>query len=401
MFYYFDFRIWLKLIRLAAREANPRQRRGLLRLLLWHVPLRASITAVCFFLDGILFPGLWRVKVRAPVFLIGHARSGTTLAHRLMCADRRFSAFKYYELMLPSLLQKKLVRAVAWLDRHCFGRRIEGRLRAWERRKFGPTQHIHTMGLTIPEEDDLLYQTSCASGFWMTKLPYMGELDFFHIDRRPAASRRRMMRFYRECVRRQLYLNGPQLIHLSKNPTYCGRVESLLDAFPDARFAVLYRNPYETIPSLLKLLHVGWKLQGNLSAERIRESTRAMIDISYETYLLPSQVLARHPQTRCATIDYRRLTSDPKGAIEAAYADLGIATTSEYRAFLDAEAARTRRHETEHRYSLAEFGLDDREIRSHLAPLFEKFAWDPDVPPPPPVPAKEPPHAQPSLSATR
>ncbi len=56
MFYYFDFRIWLKLIRLAAREANPRQRRGLLRLLLWHVPLRASITAVCFLLAGILFP---------------------------------------------------------------------------------------------------------------------------------------------------------------------------------------------------------------------------------------------------------------------------------------------------------------------------------------------------------
>ncbi len=380
MLYYFDFTIWFKLIRLAARESNPKQRRGLLRLLLWHVPLRASITAICFFLDGILFPGLWRVKVKAPVFIIGHARSGTTLAHRLICADERFSAFKYYELMLPSLLQKKLVRGIAWLDRNCFGRRIEQRLQAWEKRKFGPTQHIHKMGLSIPEEDDLLYQTSCASGFWMTKLPYMGELDFFHIDRRPAASRRRLMRFYRESVRRQLYLNGPECIHLSKNPTYCGRVESLLEAFPDARFVVLYRNPYETIPSLLKLLHVGWKLQGNIGTDRIRESTRVMTELSYETYLYPLEVLDRHPETPRAVVDYRELVSAPRATIEKAYADLGLSIDEKYRQTLQAEQDRARRHETEHRYSLAEFGLEDQEIRRRLAPLFERFHWDGDIP---------------------
>lgn len=70
-----------------------------------------------------------------------------------------------------------------------------------------------------------------------------------------------MMNFYRSCVRRQLYINGENKIHLSKNPTYCGRVGALIEAFPDARFVVLYRNPYETIPSLLKLLSISWKQQ--------------------------------------------------------------------------------------------------------------------------------------------
>ncbi|CAB1367578.1 sulfotransferase family protein [Denitratisoma oestradiolicum] len=390
MIYYFDFAIWFKLVRLAARESNPDARRGLLKLLLWTVPLRATFHTLCFFLDGILFPGLWFTRVKAPVFVIGHARSGTTLAHRLLCGDERFSAFRYYELLLPSLLQKKLVRLVAWLDRHLFGRRIEQRLQAWEKRKFGPTQHIHKMGLTIPEEDDLIYQASCASGFWMTKLPYMGELDFFHIDQRPAASRRRMMRFYKECVRRQLYLNGSERIHLSKNPTWCGRVESLIEAFPDARFVVLYRNPYETIPSLLKLLNVGWKLQGNMAPERIRESTRVMTDLSYETYLYPEEALRRHPTVPCAIIDYRQLTTQPKATIEKVYADLGIEMTPAYRAFLEAEEARAKRHETEHRYSLAEFGLDDKEIRQRLAPLFEQFHWDADAASPTP---QETPHA--------
>jgi hypothetical protein len=376
MFFYFDFRTWFTMLRLAAREPNPRQRRGLMKLLLLIVPLRALVHTVFFFLDGLLFPGLWRVQVRAPVFVVGHARSGTTLAHRLLCGDERFSTFRYWELMLPSLIEKKLVHAVAWLDRAALGGRIERRLQAWEQRKFGPTQHIHKMGLNIPEEDDLIFQSSCASGFWMTKLPYMGELDFFHVDRRPPAARRRLMRFYRECVRRQLYLNGAERIHISKNPTWCGRVETLLEVFPDARFVIPYRNPQETIPSLLKLMHVSWKRGGNMDAQKIATSTRVMIELSYEHYLLPEQVLARHPSVPRAVIDYRALVAEPGATIEQVYADLGIPMSAQMQAFLAAEDAKARRHETEHRYSLEEFGLEPDEIRRRLAPLFERFGWD-------------------------
>ena len=64
-----------------------------------------------------------------------------------------------------------------------------------------------------------------------------------------------------------------------------------------------------------------------------------------------------------------------------------------YRAFLAAEAARVRKHETEHRYSLAEFGLEDREIRHRLAPLFEAFQWDKDEPRSREAPTKENAHA--------
>ena len=82
MFYYFDFKVWFKLLRLIAKEPNQRQRRGLYKLLLLHIPLRATVTAVCFFLDGIVFPGLWRTRVHKPVFIIGHARSGNSCRAR-------------------------------------------------------------------------------------------------------------------------------------------------------------------------------------------------------------------------------------------------------------------------------------------------------------------------------
>src|SRR5215203_1053601 len=194
MLMYFDFATWRRMIRLAARETHARTRRKLLMRLLLVVPLVASVHAVCFFLDAVLFPGLRKVEIRTPVFIVGHARSGTTLLHRLMSEDQdRFSVFMYYELFFPSLLQKKAIRFLAACDRR-LGGPIERRVRAWEERTFGPMRHIHKMGLTIPEEDDFLLTYSCASGYWIVVLPYMGELDFYHVDEMPAAKRRRLMR---------------------------------------------------------------------------------------------------------------------------------------------------------------------------------------------------------------
>lgn len=376
--YYFDFRTWRQLRQLVARVPDVQRRRGLQRLLRITIPVRTAFHAICWWLDGLLFPELWRVRVEAPVFVIGHARSGTTLAHRLMCADPQFSAFRYWELRLPSLLEKKLVHLGGWIDARMLGGRLARRLEAWESRKFGPMRQIHRMGLNEPEEDDLVLYDSCASGFWATKLPIMGDVDFFHTDRRPPAERRRLMGFYRDCVRRQLYLNGRDRTHLSKNPAWCGRVESILEVFPDARFVVLYRNPYETIPSLLKLLSVSWKHQGNADSASVRESIRTMVSLSYETYLYPLQALARHPRTPCAIVDYRELVAEPKRTLEQVYADLGLQLTESFRAALQRAQEKSRRHETEHRYSLAEFGLDDEEIRKTLAPLFDRFQWDVD-----------------------
>jgi hypothetical protein len=376
MLFYFEFRTWVKLLRLALREKNARNRRRLLFQLLVLIPVANAIHAVCFALDPILFPGLRRVEVRKPVFVIGHARSGTTLLHRLMCKDdERFSAFLFYELYLPSLLEKKLVRLGARLDRRFLGGALERRVKAWEDRKFGPTRHIHYQSLTIPEEDDVVLWWSCASGFWIVALPYMGELDFYYVDRRPARQRRRLMRFYKECIRRQLYLNGPGKHHLSKNPTYNGRVESLIEAFPDACIVVPYRHPYETIPSLLKLLKTSWKMRKWTDAE-MQRSLHILAEQSYDTYLYPLEVLSKHPETPRAIVDYAGLVAHPKQVVERVYRELGFEPTPGFLRVLEAEERKSRSHETAHRYSLEEFGLKEDEIRVRLADLFERFGWD-------------------------
>jgi hypothetical protein len=310
---------------------------------------------------------------------VGHARSGTTHVHRLMSRDAgRFSAFRLYELYFPSLLQKKAIRAVAQLDRRWLGGWLERRVQAWEAKRYAAVRKVHEMGLTQPEEDDLVFYYSCAAGFWISRMPYMGDLDFYYVDEWPARKRRRLMRFYRDCVRRQLHLNGGDRIHLSKNPVFAGRMEALLETFPDARFVVPVRNPAETIPSLLKLVSGGWRRMG-WDPERMRACQRVLAEQSFHTYRHPLEVLDRHPEVPHSILDYRELVADPAAAIEKVYRDLDIPMTDAFRSVLRAEKARAGGHVSGHRYSLEEFGLDADAIHDRLADLAERFGWDAEV----------------------
>lgn len=380
MLFHFDFANWITMIRLAAREKQVAVRLYFLAILLVAVPIVSTFHAVCFFLDGVLFPGLRKTRIRAPIFVVGHARSGTTLVHRLLSEDPgRFSVFRLYEMYFPSLLQKKLIRAVAELDRSLLGGFLEKRVQAWEDKHYAAVRQVHNMGLTEAEEDDIVLYYSMASGFWITKMPYMGDLDFYYVDRWPERKRRRLMRFYKECLRRQLYLNGDDKIHLSKNPVFAGRVEALIETFPDARIVTTMRNPYETIPSLLKLVQSGWRRLG-WEGERMERCLRVLADQSFHTYLHPLEVMEASPSTPSAVVDYREATTDPVSAIRRLYADLGLEMTTQYQTFLEAQGKRERKHRSGHSYSLEEFGLDADEIHTRLAGLFERFHWEEDGP---------------------
>ncbi len=364
------------MLRMAWSEPDPRARWPLVSLLVLWIPPVAAFHAVCFALDGILFPGLWRTEIRSPVFVLGHARSGTTLLHRLLSRDSgRFSSFLYYEMFFPSILEKRTIRALARLDRRFLGGALARRVRAWEDRRYALVRKVHEMGLTQPEEDDTVLYGSCASGFWISRVPYAEAVDFYHVDELPPRRRRRLMAFYRDCVRRQLYLNGDDKIHLSKNPVFAGRVEALIETFPDARFVVPVRNPHETIPSLLALLRGGWR-RLPFDPERTRRSLQLMAEQSFHTYRHPAEVLARHPGTRHATVDYRDLVADPAATVEQVYRELELPMTPEYRETLLAEGKRSRQHTSGHRYSLEKFGLEADAIRTRLADLFERYGWD-------------------------
>lgn len=377
--FYFDFRTWARMLGYATREPDRRRKRKLFSLLLLRVPAIAGLNAICFALDPLFFPGLRRTEIREPVFVVGHGRSGTTHLHDLLYQDgepddRRFSSFLMYELYFSALLPKVLIRAVArWDDRYLGGalaRRMAGRSDA----RYSKTRDAHHQSLTYPEEDDGILTYSCASGAWSLRVPDLRIVSFHYVDEWPERRRKRLMGFYRECVRRQLYLNGSNRIHLSKNPTFAGRIESLIEFFPDAKFVVPYRNPLETIPSLLKLMQGFWRIRG-VDEEVMRASYPRLIEQSFDTYRHPAEVFERHPETQVSIVDYRDLVREPRKVIEQVYADFGYELSAEYSRKLDLAQAAVGHHETRHRYSLEEFDLSEAKIRRELCALFERFDW--------------------------
>lgn len=376
MLFYFDFENYFRMLRLAWNESVPKARYYYLAVLLVATPIVATFHAICFALDWIFFPDLRKVEVREPIFMVGHARSGTTLTHRLLSNDAgRFSSFNLYELYFPSLIQKLAIRAVAKFDEERMRGLLLGQVRAWEEWRYGRFRGMHSMSLTEPEEDDIVLYWSMASGFWITKMPYMGDLDFYFMNDWPARKRKRYNDFYRECVRRQLYLNGPDKIHLSKNPMYSGRVASIIEAFPDAKIIVNVRNPNETVPSLLKLMRNSWKQLGWEDA-RQEKCLKVLTDQTWHTYKHPLETIDANPGTPSAVVDYRELIADPAATIEGVYKDLGFEMSDEYREVLAGESQREVKHKPNHTYSLEEFGLESDAIQTELGVLFDRFEWD-------------------------
>jgi hypothetical protein len=371
---YFDFGYWWRVLcHVWGLKHWPGRRRMLLRLLI-TVPLGSLVHALFLLLDYLLFPRLWRQTVEKPVFIVGHARSGTTLMHRLMSADGdRFSYFLYWEMFFPSLLEKKMIRALGALDEKLLGGFFNRKLVAWDDKTFGPYRHMHNMSLWNAEEDCFAMASAFVTQQWSLEVPMMDVIDVFHVDQM-GRRRRRWLRHYRGLVKRHTLLNGGDKTHLSKNPIMSGWVDALIEEFPDARFVVMMRDPAECIPSCLKLVELSWQGKGWQRAD-YEQSLRILTDISFDHFHNPDKVLKAHAEVPRAVVDYRELTAAPRQVVQQVYRDLDIALDAEYDAWLQAQAEREKQHHSSFEYSLGEYEVSAQRIESELADFYQQYQW--------------------------
>ena len=124
----FNFRLFFHLTYRAFFKANgtdarltPKRRKALFW---WYllIPLQHLITWFAFLLDEVFFPGYRKQEVKAPIFIIGNFRSGSTLLQRLIAQDEgHITAMKTWEIYLsPSITQRKLFKFAAQVDRKLF-----------------------------------------------------------------------------------------------------------------------------------------------------------------------------------------------------------------------------------------------------------------------------------------
>ena len=294
---YFDLKTYVSVFRRAFREPYQRRRRRLTWALAILFPLLAAWDAVFLALDHVFFPGFRRVEVKTPVFIVGSARSGTTNIQRLLSGDERFSYFRTWQILLPSILQKKIVAWIAGFDRQRLGGALEARLNARQDRALGKARRMHDWRLDGAEEDGFLGLHTFGSGTISVIFPYNRMLEHLsNLDRKATPrQRRRVLRFYDGCVKRQLYFDGGDTILLSKNPGFTSRMRSLLEVYPDLKFICPVRHPYETIPSLVNMLQKGWLAMGADPAD-VEDAVEYLRVSGIESYRYAFEVLDSLPE---------------------------------------------------------------------------------------------------------
>jgi hypothetical protein len=372
---YFDFATWLRIPRLIAGEPFRLKR----ALFLWAVFLGLSLLSVvnffCLALDRILFPAHRNTPVAAPIFIVGNGRSGTTHIHRMLSADgERFSYFKTWELLLPSIVQHKALELLDALDRRLLGGFVRRRLQHGEDQALEDIRKLHDWQATGSEEDDFVMFANWSSVSLTFPFPYV-ELEYlFWTDREPREKRRRILGFYRSMLQRLVYCRGGSRIHCGKSPQFTLKMRALLEVFPDARFIVMLRHPFETIPSLLDLMSRYWRGMGAPEA-LVEASAKLLGEIQIAQYRHALEVVDELPEAQQVVVEFRDLLADPRSIVQKIYSRFGLEISEEFDRYLEDERRAAREFRSQHEFEPEGQGPARDRVRRELADLFERFGW--------------------------
>lgn len=359
---HFDLASWL---RVSAHQVRHSRGPGAIMLAVWQA---VSLPVVHAFLaiDVIVRPEIRAVRVKAPVFICGNPRSGTTLFQRLLAADDENACYRTWELALPS----PTLRAM-----------IPSRLHDWAanvvRKRFAALEAIHPVALDQPEEDELLFMLLGTSGLYQILFPHGAALEGLGAGRPwtwPRARRDAHVAFLHACIQRLLWARGASR-YVSKSPHFSGRIPELLRAYPDARFVYLVRSPLEAVPSALSMARTMWA-QSLRGAPEPAGATLAMYRTLVGLYAEASGHLDEIPPENLVVLHYADLIADPVGAVRRVYDQFGFRIAPQFVLNLRAEGAKHSRYRSRHRYTLEDFGLTEERVRDDLEFVFRRFSLD-------------------------
>ncbi len=176
-------------------------------------------------------------SVQAPVFILGHWRSGTTFLHNILSCDERFGCCTTYQTVFPHLMLWGQPFFKWWVDRVMPARR--------------PTDAME-LGSDLPQEEEFALSNMTPHAyyhFWIFPRR-MTELrdKYLLMNTITEPEREEFKRALDRLIRISLRNTGRSR-YLSKNPPHTGRIRTLLEMYPDAKFIYLMRNPYTVYES--------------------------------------------------------------------------------------------------------------------------------------------------------
>ena len=331
------------------------------------------VVAIGRALDHILYPEFRRQKIRQPVFIIAPPRSGTTFLQKLLAKNRgTFAPVLMYQTIFPSITIQKIIQSVALASRQKGGLLFD--ISSWiERHCFGGWDGMHKMRFAEPEEDDGYFVYTFVTEAIYLLFPFVRALwGAGFADDLPPRQRRRLMRYYRSCLQRHLYLNGPEKILLSKATQLSGSIECLKAEFPDARIVNILRSPIESIPSHISVFYTVWNWVDPSIGKKSRESLEyAELAAAWFLHLEKNDITSR-PENYLR-IFYTDLVRHPDRAARSIYRHFGIPLTPSAERTIQKEAKRALEYKSSHHYTLEEYGLSRAWIKKEVGGIMKRY----------------------------
>ena len=182
-------------------------------------------------------PRIRQMKIEpAPIFIIGHWRSGTTHLLNLMAQDPQFGYVPSYQVLVPE-----------------FSLLGEERIKAWIADVLPPTRVADNVRLHLdgPQEEEVAVADLVPYSiyhYWSFPRRADHFLRYALFSDVPAEEIERWRRAYLRVLRTAVWrMDGRRL--LLKNPSHTGRVPLLLEMFPNAKFIHITRDPYRVFLS--------------------------------------------------------------------------------------------------------------------------------------------------------
>jgi hypothetical protein len=262
------------------------------------------------------------IEIREPpVFIIGHWRSGTTLLHELMVLDERHTYPTTYQCFAPNhfLLSEKIVNR--W-----FGFVLPSKR---------PMDDMNT-GWDKPQEDEFAIcnlgvpSPYLAMAFPNHPAPYPEYLNMEGVSEADLAKWREALLWF---LKRITFNNKRRII--LKSPPHTARIKVLLEAFPEARFIHIVRDPYALFPSTLRL----WKSLNEMQGMQVPKNKgleEYVFSCFERMYGHFEEQRALVDPSRFFEIKYEDLVADPVPQMRAIYEQLGLGDFSEVAPKLEA-----------------------------------------------------------------
>ena len=257
-------------------------------------------------------------KIKAPLFILGFWRSGTSHLHNLLASDDRFCYPTNYEVQHPHtfLIQEDAYLATA------------GRSADTTR----PMDNVRVGAETPAEDEFALLATTPFALYLGQEFPHRADYyrQFLSFDGASARQVKSWQRALHSFLAKVTFRNGGKRLIL-KSPGHTARLPILLEMFPDAQFVHIHRNPLSVFQSVARASDLDL---GSLDA------ADAAVDTIIRNYTAVYDAYFRHrgkiPDGQLSEISFSSLQSDPLTELERVYRELNLPAFEHARASIQA-----------------------------------------------------------------